>query len=75
MTEPNWPKNVRVGHTGTKSGKRVVLLNGEELTPVEAREVAKELILRADFQDRTLDTFLEAEIPRRRTVEGEGVGR
>lgn len=66
-----WPLGIRVGHTGTISqnpGK--VILHADEvlLTPMEAREVAKELILRADFQDRTPDTYLEGREgpPRRR---------
>lgn len=38
--------------------------NGE-YTPEEARALATEILLRADFQDRTPDTRLENEIPRR----------
>jgi hypothetical protein len=63
-----WPKNVRVGHTNAgKAGRSMVILHAEgELTPDEARAVARELLLRADFQDRAPDTYLVNEIPRRR---------
>lgn len=61
-----WPLGVRVGHTSAKAGRKVTLFARDvELTPDEAREVARELVLRADFQDRTLDTRLVDEIPRR----------
>lgn len=63
----SWPRGVRVGHTSPKSGRKVVTLNANEseLSPDEAREVARELILRADFQDRTEDTRMVDEIVRR----------
>ncbi len=58
-----WPRGVSVGHTF--GGRKMVTFNRIELTPEEARMVAAELVLRADFQDRTSDTSLEDEIPRR----------
>ena len=64
-----WPRNVRVGHTGTKRGSKITLEASAELSPDEARAVARELVLRADFQDRTHDTRLVDEILRRRTIE------
>lgn len=70
-----WPLGVRVGHTSPKSGRMTVTLHASnvELTPDEAREVARELILRADFQDRKPDTRMVNEIPRRVPVsEDEG---
>jgi hypothetical protein len=36
------------------------------LTPGEARAVAEELLLRADFQERTEDTYVDNGVPRRR---------
>ncbi len=63
-----WPIGVRVGHTNTKhafAGSVLLSASDVVLTPDEARAVAAELLLRADFQDRTEDTRLIDEIPRR----------
>lgn len=61
-----WPRGVRVGHT--TGGRKLVTLNGIELTFDEARAVAEELTLRADFQDRMPGTKTVNEIPRRVAV-------
>lgn len=67
-----WPAGVCVGHTNKNASTLpqrdgLVILDAPRtmLTPAEARAVAAELLLRADFQDRTPDTYLENEIPRR----------
>ena len=65
----SWPSGIRVGHTSPKSGRRMITLNSVELSPGEARAVATELQLRADFQDRTSDTRLIDEVPRRVSAE------
>ena len=65
----SWPRDIRVGHTSPKSGRKAITLNDVELSPDEARAVATELQLRADFQDRTADTRLIDEVPRRVSVD------
>lgn len=64
-----WPRGVIVGHT-FGPGEKVVILDcpRRSLTPAEAREVARSLILRADYQDRTPDTYADFYdgIPRRK---------
>lgn len=69
----SWPLGICVGHT--LGGKKTMLLESprRELTPDEARAVARELKLRADYQDRTSDTFAGPDgIPHRRCPTCEG---
>lgn len=64
-----WPRGIRVGFADPVVGK-FVLLNGVQLTPDEARRIAEELNLVADFQDRTPDTRLVNGWPQRIPTSG-----
>lgn len=59
-----WPRGITVGFTDVKVGN-YVRLNNINLTPEEARRIAQELLLVADFQDRTPDTRLVDGWPKR----------
>ncbi len=67
-------RRMRVGHSTMLGTPCVVLVNGARLSPPDARELARamrahaeEIELRADFQERTSDTYLdEGLVPRRR---------
>lgn len=77
MSARSWPSAVYVGHTlvGHASDRKLVILDCErrELTPDEARTIARELALRADYQDRTHDTYAGPDgIPHRRCPKCEG---
>lgn len=67
-----WPSGVIVGHTGaggSSDDEKLVILEARRvhLTPAEARLVAQELLLRADFQERTPDTYVDNGVPRRKS--------
>lgn len=77
MNTKHWPEAVSVGHTlvGHASDAKLVILDcvRRELTPDEARAIARELALRADYQDRTPDTYAGPDgIPHRRCPTCEG---
>lgn len=77
MSAQSWPGKVSVRHVpigGATGAKRVILdcANGE-LTAAEARDVARELILRADYLDGVEGTYTDVHgVPHRRCTRCEG---
>jgi hypothetical protein len=69
-----WPQGVRVGFS-SRMGDKTVTLGDVQLTPEQARIVARELLLRADHQERTEDTRLVDGIPRRVSTPSEAAAQ